>query len=281
MNRDGAFVPVTFTDFILEVLPKCDSIHIGAHQDDAEIGGGIFHPDVDLSLAAVVVVTDGAGVPVPDDLKDTIKPEQIPGVRCDEQLLAGEICGCRAVACLNLPSKLAKVYDPDGPAAVTIRKMLQVKPFKLVATHNPFDRHATHVGVGVHVINELRKLAPDKLPTRAIGIEVWGSLDTFPASGLQIVPIQASIELQLAAISAFQIANKGKNYPWAAVGRRLQNVTMAESHSVDPAGAVTACHFWDLLPMVQSSDSPYAHASRTMLQIRDATLNALAKALYQ
>ena len=48
---------------------------------------------------------------------------------------------------------------------------------EIVYTHNPTDRHETHVAVGLRVIEALRELPADFRPKHLYGVEDWRDLD--------------------------------------------------------------------------------------------------------
>jgi LmbE family N-acetylglucosaminyl deacetylase len=110
----------------------------------------------------------------------------------------------------------------------------------IVYTHNPFDKHATHIAVMQAVLTAIRQLPPDKRPKKVFGCEVWRGLDWLPDEFKVIQDVSAHPELAKELNSCFQsqIAG-GKRYDLAVEGRRLANATFLDSHVTDSANRVS------------------------------------------
>jgi hypothetical protein len=104
----------------------------------------------------------------------------------------------------------------------------------VVYTHNLADKHDTHVGVTLRVIEALRKLDPAERPERVVGCEVWRALDWMVDSDKVTMDLSRHENLQFALLGVFdsQIVG-GKRYDLASMGRRRANATYFESHGVD------------------------------------------------
>jgi LmbE family N-acetylglucosaminyl deacetylase len=181
-----------------------------------------------------VVVTDGRGSPR-DDLYKNYSDDDMRLVRFKEQRKAAFVGEFAAQVMLDLPSKIVK----DSAREETVEDMLKVlratKP-QIVYTHNLADKHDTHVGITLRVIEALRRLDQSERPERLVGCEVWRALDWMVDSDKVLMNVSDHENLQLALLGVFdsQIAG-GKRYDLASMGRRRANATYFESHGVDAA----------------------------------------------
>ena len=240
---DGASEPAA--------LARTTHLGIGAHQDDLEIMAihGIlscFHRE-DLWFTGVVV-TDGGGSPR-DGAYREFSDEQMRSVRRREQKKAALVGEYGAQVFLDYPSAAVK----DGSNAAIVEDLLQllraVKP-RQVYTHNLADKHDTHVGVTLKLIEALRRLPKVDRPEKVYGCEVWRDLDWLSDSEKVAFDVSPHENLQHTLLGLYdsQIAG-GKRYDLASMGRRRANATYYASHSVDQAtGMVFAM---DLMPLIE------------------------------
>jgi len=240
---DGASEPAA--------LARTTHLGIGAHQDDLEIMAihGIlscFHRE-DLWFTGVVV-TDGGGSPREGAYRE-FSDEQMRSVRRREQKKAALVGEYGAQVFLDYPSAAVK----DGSNAAIVEDLLQllraVKP-RQVYTHNLADKHDTHVGVTLKLIEALRRLPKGDRPEKVYGCEVWRDLDWLSDSEKVALDVSPHENLQHTLLGLYdsQIAG-GKRYDLASMGRRRANATYYASHSVDKAtGMVFAM---DLMPLIE------------------------------
>jgi LmbE family N-acetylglucosaminyl deacetylase len=159
-------------------LARTTHLGIGAHQDDLEIMAihGIlncFHQRDHWFTG--VVVTDGGGSPR-DGLYGEFSDEQMRSVRRSEQKKAALVGEYGAQVFLDYPS--AAVKDGGNVAIVEdLLQLLKAVRAQHVYTHNLADKHDTHVGVTLKVIEALRKLPDADRPEKVYGCEVWRDLD--------------------------------------------------------------------------------------------------------
>jgi hypothetical protein len=149
---------------------------------------------------------------------------------------------------LDHPSSAAK--SPTDPALKEdLKRLFSHMHPQVVYTHNPADKHDTHVGVAVAALQAMRELPPHQRPQNVWGCEVWRSLDWLPDSDK--VPMDVSGRDNLAAalsgIFDSQIAG-GKRYDSAVLGRRCANATFFESHATDRSTQLI--YGMDLSPIV-------------------------------
>jgi LmbE family N-acetylglucosaminyl deacetylase len=134
-----------------------------------------------------------------------------------------------------------------------------VRP-RLVYTHNPADRHDTHVAVALHTVQALR--ANPSSVERVLGCEVWRALDWLQAQDKVTLDVSAAEDRLMPLIRAFDSQIAGKRYDLAAAGRKRANATFLDSHAVDRASAVE--YAMDLTPLVRD---PTLDIARWTLQL--------------
>jgi LmbE family N-acetylglucosaminyl deacetylase len=150
---------------------------------------------------------------------------------------------------LGHPSSVIK--DPANPTLTNeLLTILQVTKPEVVYTHNPADKHPTHLAVTAATLKALRQLDPSDRPKQVLGCEVWRGLDWMADADKILLDVSTNPDLSktLGAHFASQIVG-GKRYDLAVQGRALANATFFDSHSVDAAS-----HVWyamDLTPLIQ------------------------------
>ena len=118
----------------------------------------------------------------------------------------------------------------------------------VVYTHNPADKHDTHIAVVVPVLQAIREMPREHRPAQVHGCEVWRSLDWMPDAEKIAHHVSGHDNLAAALNGIFdsQIAG-GKRYDLAVLGRRRANATFFESHGVDQSDALAFA--MDLSPL--------------------------------
>jgi LmbE family N-acetylglucosaminyl deacetylase len=232
-----------------EALARVTHLGIGAHQDDLEFMAfhGInacYHSQTDWFGG--VTCTDGSGS-ARTGAYERYSDHEMMAVRREEQRRAAIVGRYAAVAQLDYPSKVAR--DPGDPRMKDdLKQILAATHPRLVYTHNPADKHETHVAVVVAVLQAIRELPQERRPQAVYGCEVWRNLDWMP-DGDKIVHDVSGHENLAAALNGIfdsQIAG-GKRYDLAVLGRRRANATFFESHGVDQCDALAFA--MDLTPL--------------------------------
>ncbi len=179
-----------------------------------------------------MVVTDGRGSPR-DDLYKSYNDEEMRVVRFKEQKKAAVVGEYAAQIMLDYPSKIIKDVSQLDPVTDLANLMLAAQP-QIVYTHNPADKHDTHVAVCLRTIAAVRSLPAASRPKKVYGCEVWRALDWMLDRDKVPFDLTAHENLQAALLGVFdsQIAG-GKRYDLASMGRRRANATYFESHGVD------------------------------------------------
>jgi LmbE family N-acetylglucosaminyl deacetylase len=235
-------------------LERTTHMGVGAHQDDLEtmaIHGILECFGRKDKWFAGVTCTDGAGSARSGVYAD-YTDEDMKKVRLEEQRTAACIGRYSAMIQLGYNSKEAKT-PTDKRLEDDLVKCFKVARPQVVYTHNPADKHPTHVGVCMAVVGALRRLPLAQRPKKVYGVESWRSLDWLRDDRKVLLDISGKENLINALIGVFdsQIA-EGKRYDLAAAGRYRANATFLDAHAVDTFQAVAFA--LDLTPAVRDAD---------------------------
>ena len=233
-----------------EALSRVTHLGVGAHQDDLEFmafHGIVGCHDSDSRWFAGVTCTNGGGSSRTGAYAD-YTDDQMQEVRRAEQNLAADIGKYAAMIQLDHPSAAVKNAG-DKALRDDLLEILRLTRPRVVYTHNPADKHETHVGVAVATIEAIRLLPPDTRPRPVIGCEVWRGLDWLDDESKVIMDVSGHDDLaaRLNSVFASQIAG-GKRYDLAIMGRRAANATFYQSHATDRATQII--FGMDLTPLV-------------------------------
>lgn len=234
-----------------KAIARITHLGIGAHQDDLEImafhGIRECYGRTDRWFGGITC-TDGAGsarVGAYAGFSD----EEMMRVRHREQNKAAALGDYGIMIQLGHPSSVAKSAT-DRALCNDLQSILQrVRP-QVVYTHNPADKHDTHIGVLVAVLESIRALPPDQRPAKLLGCEVWRGLDWMLDADKTSLDVGGCDHLFHSLVGLFdsQIAG-GKRYDLATLGRARANATYYQSHRVD-----TSDLLWfamDLSPLIR------------------------------
>ncbi len=233
---------------------KVKYLCICAHQDDCEIMAidGILKGYYSRKYSfALVETTDGGGSARTGEYKD-YTDEEMKKVRIEEQKEAAEIGHYNSLYMLNYSSKEVKDRSNEDIINDYIEVIKQLKP-EVIYTHSLLDKHPTHVGVVLKVIEALRRLPKDEQPKLFYGCEVWRGLDWINDDKKIGFNVARNERLQKKILNVFksQIAG-GKSYTKASIGRRYQNATYYKSHSVDAYKMVS--YAIDMRPLLKKKE---------------------------
>ena len=234
-----------------EALARTTHMAVGAHQDDLEIMAfdGILRCfQRDDRWFCGVVVTNGSGSPR-DDLYRDYSDEAMRAVRRREQKKAAVVGEYAAQVLLDYPSSAVKDGSNRAPGEDMALLLERAKP-EVVYTHNLADKHDTHVGVALMVIEAIRSLPASERPQRLYGCEVWRDLDWMVDEDKVVFDCSAHENLQAALLGVFdsQVCG-GKRYDLATMGRRRANATYYASHGTDVATGMI--YAMDLTPLIE------------------------------
>lgn len=237
-----------------DALARTTHLAIGAHQDDLEIMAleGILacfqQPD---KWYTGVVVTNGSGSSRTGLYAD-YTDEDMRQVRVKEQIKAAVVGEYAAQILLDYPSSAVKDSSDTDPVEDILLILQKTRP-EIVYTHNLADKHTTHIGVTVKVIEALRRLPATEHPQKVYGCEVWRDLDWMIDSDKVGFDCSAQEGIQMALLGVFdsQITG-GKRYDLATMGRRRAHATYHESHATD---VTTGLNFgMDLTPLITNPE---------------------------
>lgn len=234
-HQDTAEITIPDHENIGHGLLRTTHICFAAHQDDIEIMAA--EPILECfqqkdKWFTGVVLSDGRGSPH-DNLYKDYTDEEMRLIRFKEQTKAAIIGEYAAQVMLDYPSRVIKDVSRQEVVEDIVTLLMATKP-EVVYTHNLADKHDTHVGVAVRVIEALRRMDKAERPQRLIGCEVWRGLDWMIDPDKVVMNVSDHENLQSALLGVFdsQIVG-GKRYDLATMGRRRANATYFESHGVD------------------------------------------------
>jgi LmbE family N-acetylglucosaminyl deacetylase len=240
---------------VADALQRITHLGIGAHQDDLEFMA--FHGILecfgsDTKWFGGVTCTNGAGSSRTGAYA-RYTDAQMMDVRRAEQNNAAVVGQYGVMIQLDYPSGAVK--SPSDPALKDDLKAIfaAAKP-EVVYTHNPADKHDTHIGVAVAALQALREMPRDQRPKKVIGCEVWRNLDWLNDADKVLMDVSGRDNLAAALNGVFdsQIAG-GKRYDLATLGRRAANATFFESHATDKSNQLI--FGMDLTPLVMDESA--------------------------
>ncbi len=255
-TRSEIFIPDGHPES--DALARITHLGIGAHQDDLEFMA--FHGILncfarDDQWFGGVTCTDGAGSSRAGHYAQYSDPHMMT-IRRQEQNTAAIIGGYAAMIQLDYPSRSVK-SPTEHELQDDLFAILCASQPSVVYTHNPADKHDTHIGVTVAALQAMRQMPADQRPKQVIGCEVWRNLDWLPDDHKVLMDVSGRDNLAAALNGVFdsQIAG-GKRYDLATLGRRAANATFFNSHATD---AATQLIFGlDLTPLVADDTTDIA-----------------------
>lgn len=234
-----------------EALSRTTHLAVGAHQDDLEIMAfeGILacYEQSDRWFCGVVM-TNGSGSPRAGVYANHTD-EEMCAVRAREQVKAAVVGDFGAQVLLDYPSSAIKDGKDKQPVE-DLADLIEASRPEIIYTHNLADKHDTHIGVTLKVIEALRAVTEDARPKRLLGCEVWRDLDWLLDEEKVAMDCSAHENLQAALLGVFdsQIAG-GKRYDLATLGRRHAHATYAASHATDETTGLA--YAMDLTPFIE------------------------------
>lgn len=234
-----------------EALRRVTHLGIGAHQDDLEFMA--FHGIAACFHSATrwfggVTCTNGAGSSRTGAYA-RFSDAEMQKVRREEQELAARVGRYGYLAQLDHPSSHVKSATDRSLQQDLVQILSGCRP-EVVYTHQPADKHETHIGVMAAVIGAIRELPRPERPKAVHGCEVWRNLD-WMNDGEKLVHDVSGNEVLAGALNGLfdsQIAG-GKRYDLAVMGRRRANATFFSSHATDASDALAFA--MDLTPLIE------------------------------
>ena len=234
-----------------DAFRRVTHLGIGAHQDDLEIMA--FHGiqkcfgSRELWFGGVTC-TDGAGSPRAGEYA-SFTDADMAALRRREQEKAAVLGNYGVLAQLNYAS--AEIKDVGtGHLKTDLVKILRAARPEVVYTHNPADKHDTHLAVVFTALAALRELEPDERPTTVYGCEVWRGLDWMDDADKVPLDVGRRENLSLGLIGVYDSqVEGGKRYDLATAGRRRANAVYFQSHATDEAEQLWFA--MDLTPLIR------------------------------
>lgn len=253
-HKDEASIFIPDGAPLEQALDRVTHLSIGAHQDDSEIMA--FHGVLQCYQESAkwfgaVTCTDGAGSPRARGYAG-LSDAEMARMRRREQEKAAVLGDYGLLIQLNYTSaevKGAKREQLRDDLAAVLRR---TRP-EVVYTHNPLDKHDTHLAAAFAAIAALRSLDPRERPRSVFGCEVWRGLDWLEDADKVALDVSEHENLAMALVGVYdsQVAG-GKRYDLATLGRRRANATYFQTHETDQADAL-----WfalDLTPLVRQPE---------------------------
>ena len=240
-----------------EALARTTHLAIGAHSDDLEIMA--YHGIVDCygyrktdKWFSGITVTDGRGSSRSGPYSDCTD-EEMADIRKNEQRQAAMVGKYGAMIQLAYESDQIMQDDGQNHLRDDLFSVFDFCQPEIVYTHNPADKHDTHIAVLSAAIHVMRQLPSEKRPKRILGCEVWRDLDWMPDEDKVALDVSKRENLANALVGIFdsQITG-GKRYDRAAVGRRYANATFFHAGGQDRIEQLTFA--MDLTPLVEDSE---------------------------
>ena len=266
-----------------DALARVTHLGIGAHQDDLEFMA--FHGILTCfgqedKWFGGVTCTSGAGSSRTGSYA-ALNNTEMATIRRQEQNKAAVLGRFGAMIQLD--------YDSDAvkrPSSLDLKNdlkaILSATQPEVVYTHNPADKHETHIGIVVAALQAMRELPREQRPKQVIGCEVWRDLDWLLDSEKVVMDVSGHNDLadELNGVFTSQI-DGGKRYDLATLGRRAANATFFNSHATDHSTQVI--FGIDLTPIVADEskdilDFVCAHIERFHADVRQKLAKRLGRA---
>ena len=259
-----------------EALARTSHLAIGAHSDDLEIMA--YHGILDCygyrkknKWFTGITATDGRGSSRSGPYSDCTD-EEMAKIRQTEQRQAAMVGKYGAMLQLGYESDLIMENDGQTNLRKDILNILDKCQPEVVYTHNPADKHDTHIAVLSASIMAMRDLPNERRPKKVLGCEVWRDLDWMPDDEKVALDVSHRENLANALVSIFdsQITG-GKRYDRAAVGRRYANATFFQAGGQDRSEQSTFA--MDLTPLI---DDPTIEVKGYVMEYIDKFKNEVA-----
>ena len=232
-------------------LGRITHLGIGAHQDDLEImalDGILKCFDRSAAWFGGITCTSGSGSTRTGKYLNYTNEEMV-AVRREEQRSAAVLGQYGIMIQLGYESGEIRGQEQSHLEQELNFILTKCCP-QVIYTHNPADKHGTHVAVFLATLKAVRSLPHEKRPKLFYGCESWRDLDWMPDSSKVIFDVSGndSFAERLVGVYDSQIAG-GKNYNEAIMGRRAANATFSDPYDLDRATRASLA--MDLTPLIK------------------------------
>ncbi len=219
-------------DSSTSAIQKTAFLGIGAHQDDLEfMCFDAILKGLNGDGFSALILSDGSGS-ARNHSHQNLSPQEFSQLRNEEQKNAAKLASYKQLIQLNHPSSVIK--ERNASLIAEISDIIQASSPQVIYTHNPFDKHLSHVATLECVVSAILELAPQDRPKKLIGCEVWRSLDWLPQKRKLIFEIDAEAQIRDQLLECFPSqSGESKNYSKAVQGRRICNATFLDSYNKD------------------------------------------------
>jgi len=236
-----------------EALARVTHLGVGAHPDDLELLAGdailACTRNPELSFAGVTC-SDGSDSPrtAPHANRSA---EEMKAIRRLEQQQAAKSGAYGAVIQLGYRSR--EIQDGKNPALEQdLLSILEACRPQTVYSHNPADKHDTHVAVIAMLIRAIRWMDRAQRPQKLYGVEVWRGLDWLDDKEKVCLDLGGADPLLPSLLREFRSQiDGGKRYDAAFLGRLRANATFQDPQAADRGKF--ALFAMDLTPLVQDN----------------------------
>jgi len=258
-----------------DALARTTHLCVGAHPDDIEIMSisaiAACRERDDLAFTGVCA-TDGGRSPRSgryarhddSEMARARRKEQRAAARAGDYgamlQLGHESQGLQQARLAPLIDDLEVVLRTTRPACIY--------------THNPADKHPTHVATAVATVEAVRRVSHELALETFVGCEVWRSLDWLAEEKRVQLDSTGHDDLAQSLIAIFDSqVSGGKRYDLAALGRRRANATYARPSETDTSEQITFA--MDLLPLVVPGSSIEAYVGGLIENLQAEVLATL------
>ena len=233
-----------------EALARITHLGVGAHPDDLELLAGhailecFQRPDRSF---AGVTCSDGANS-LRSALHANRSAEEMKAIRSQEQQQAAKAGAYGALIQLDYPSR--DIQDSKNPALEQdLLAIMEACRPQAVYSHNPADKHDTHVAVIAALIRAVRWMNLEQRPKKLYGCEVWRGLDWLEDKEKIRFDLSGADPLLPSLLREFRSQiDGGKRYDAAFLGRLRANATFQDPHAADQTKF--ALFAMDLTPLI-------------------------------
>lgn len=265
LKREGASIFVPDGSDPEKALERTTHMCIAAHQDDIEMmaAHGILEClGKEGKWFCGVVVTDGAGSPRHGPYAG-FTDEEMKRTRWLEQRKAAFAGEYGAAVLLGYSS--AEARDPKNLNVVEdLKEIISRARPDVIYTHNPADKHDTHVSVCLKVIEAIRQLPGDLVPEAFYGCELWRGLDWMNDGDKVALDVTGRLHVAGALVQLHDSQISARRYDLGTIGRTLANSVFSDPYSSGGFQAVTFA--MDLMPLVRNKSLDVADYVEGLIQ---------------